>query len=252
MTLNRSAMKGFGTVLLLIAVSAATYLAHYLIFRDAKHIFIYLLGDIAFLPFEVLIVSLVIHRLLDRNEKKKRLEKLNILIGVFFSEVGDGLIRILLSADQSYSSLSDALAVRSDWADTDWDEAMNACNGFASSKELRPDALREIKEFLSGKRGFLMTLLQSPSLYEHERFTELLRAIFHLAEELDARPGIQDLPAEDIKHLSGDVNRISSALVARWLDHMKYLKTGYPYLFSLAARMNPYISKRSAVIRKSS
>ena len=41
----------------LIALSALFYLVHYAIFRDAHHIFIYMVGDIAFVPIEVLMVT---------------------------------------------------------------------------------------------------------------------------------------------------------------------------------------------------
>lgn len=54
----------------LVTLSVITYLAHYAIFRDSHHIFIYLVGDIAFLPIEVLLVTLIIHRLLTEREKR--------------------------------------------------------------------------------------------------------------------------------------------------------------------------------------
>ncbi len=68
--------------LILIIISAIVYLFHYAIFRDSHHIFIYLIGDIAFVFIEVLMVTLVIHSLLNIREKRERLEKLNMLIGV--------------------------------------------------------------------------------------------------------------------------------------------------------------------------
>jgi hypothetical protein len=37
---------------LLVACSALLYMLHFSLFHDARHIFIYLLGDIAFLPIE--------------------------------------------------------------------------------------------------------------------------------------------------------------------------------------------------------
>jgi hypothetical protein len=46
--------------LFLILLSAMLYLIHYTIFRDPHHIFLYLIGDIAFLPIEVLLVTLLI------------------------------------------------------------------------------------------------------------------------------------------------------------------------------------------------
>ena len=56
-----------------LLISGISYFIHFLIFRDAHHIFIYLLGDIAFLPLEVLLVVLIIERLLARREKKVKL-----------------------------------------------------------------------------------------------------------------------------------------------------------------------------------
>ena len=52
----------------LIGLSAFFYLIHYVIFRDAHHIFIYMVGDIAFVPIEVLMVTLIIHRLLTERK----------------------------------------------------------------------------------------------------------------------------------------------------------------------------------------
>ena len=70
----------------LIVLSMIFYLLHYAIIRDAHHIFIYLIGDIAFVFIEVLLVTLIIHQLLSEREKRARLEKLNMVIGVFFSK----------------------------------------------------------------------------------------------------------------------------------------------------------------------
>ena len=83
----------------LVALSALFYLIHYAIFRDTHHIFIYLLGDVAFVPIEVLLVTLIIHRLLSVREKRSMLKKLNMVIGAFFSEVGTGLLKSFYDFD---------------------------------------------------------------------------------------------------------------------------------------------------------
>ena len=69
----------------LLALSVVFYLLHYMIFRDAHHIFIYLVGDIAFVFVEVMLVTLVIHGVLEQREKRGRLEKINMVIGAFYS-----------------------------------------------------------------------------------------------------------------------------------------------------------------------
>jgi vacuolar-type H+-ATPase subunit I/STV1 len=76
----------------LIVLSAFVYFIHYLIFHDVHHIFLYLIGDVAFVFIEVLLVTIIIHRLLGEREKRAKLEKMNMVIGTFFSEVGTELL----------------------------------------------------------------------------------------------------------------------------------------------------------------
>lgn len=68
----------------LVAISAFLYFIHYEIFRDAHHVYIFLLGDIAFVPVEVLLVTLIFHRVLSEREKSTVMKKLNMVIGAFF------------------------------------------------------------------------------------------------------------------------------------------------------------------------
>ena len=96
--------------IILIIISAIVYLIHYAIFRDPHHIFIYLTGDIAFVFIEVLMVTLVIHSLLNMREKRERLEKLNMLIGVFFSEVGTKLLVLFSDSDPNLDKIKQNLS----------------------------------------------------------------------------------------------------------------------------------------------
>ena len=72
--------------LFLITSSIILYLAHYLIFRDAHHLLIFLAGDIAFIPLEVFLVSLVFERIIEIQNVKQVKKKLFMLVEVFFLE----------------------------------------------------------------------------------------------------------------------------------------------------------------------
>jgi voltage-gated potassium channel len=85
-------------------------------------------------------------------------------------------------------------------------------------------------------------------LLEHETFTDLLWAVFHLTEELASRPALTALPDPDLDHLSGDMGRAYGLLASQWLDYMRHLESAYPYLFSLAVRLNPFDPDAEAVI----
>ncbi len=52
------------TALVFISLSGLIYFVHYLVFRDIRHIFIYMVGDLAFVPLEVFLVVIIIERIL--------------------------------------------------------------------------------------------------------------------------------------------------------------------------------------------
>lgn len=70
--------------------------------------------------------------------------------------------------------------------------------------------------------------------------SNLLLAILHLTDELANRHDLTRLPESDHEHISEDIKRAYSQLMLQWLDYVKHLKRDYPYLFSLALRINPF------------
>jgi hypothetical protein len=224
----------------LIIASAIVYYIHFLIFRDVHHIFIYLVGDIAFVFFEVLMVTLIIHELLSMREKRSMLKKLNMVIGAFFTEVGTDLLKIFLTFDPHPDEMREKLIVTNRWTDKHFQETLRKLNEHKFNVKSQDGDLKRLKEFLMVKKDFLLRLLENPNLLEHETFTDVLWAITHLAEELEHRTEFDNLPATDYNHISGDINRAYERLVKEWLEYMNHLKDKYPYLFSLALRTNPF------------
>ena len=230
-------------------LSATIYYIHYLIFHDVHHILIYLLGDIAFVPIEVLLVTLVLHQLLTYMEKRSKLEKLNMVIGVFFSELGTKLLTRFSDLDPNLDMIRNKLVVTDNWIDADFSDTKNSLKKYDYMIDIQNIDLDKLRTFLNGKRNFLVQLLENPTLLEHETFTELLRAVFHLAEELVNRDELSDIPDTDLEHLAGDIERMYSLLVDEWLNYMQHLKDNYPYLFSLAMRTNPFDRNASPVVK---
>ena len=167
-----------------VVVSAIAYFIHYLIFRDVHHIFIYMVGDLAFLPLEVLLVVLIIERVLARREKQSKLQKLNMVVGAFFSEVGNHLLGSLLEHFDNQSDISKHMNITDTWAKKEFRRAAKYAYHLNVDLDWSKIDLGELKTYLSQKRVFLLTLLENPSLLEHDRFTDLLWAVTHLDEEL--------------------------------------------------------------------
>lgn len=224
----------------LIALSAGLYFLHFKLFHDAHHIFIYFVGDVAFIPIEVLLVTIIIHHLLEKREKRALLHKMNMLISAFFSDTGVELLREFSKFDTGVNRVRDILKPAGNWNDSSFTEAKNILKKDIFKIDLDEGDLEGLKSLLASKKDFLLSLLANPNLLEHDTFTDLLWAVFHLADELAKRKEIKGIPEADQKHLEGDITRAYKVMISEWLDYMKHLKNDYPYLFSLAVRTNPF------------
>jgi hypothetical protein len=233
----------------LLAVSLALYLSQILIFHDPRNTFFYLLQDIAFIPIQVLLVTLILNQLLNVREKLAMLNKLNMVIGTFFSEVGVTLLRSFSAFDDNTGKLKNELQVKADWSELQFDEAIKRVGSFDYSVIHTNSDLNALKAVLMTKRDFLLGLLENPNLLEHETFTDLLWAVFHLTEELVVREDLQNLTQVDGNHIAGDIRRAYTILIVEWLVYMKHLKRNYPYLFSFAVRTNPFDPNASVQVR---
>jgi hypothetical protein len=232
----------------LIALSIVLYAIHFLVFNDPHHIGIYFLGDIAFVPIEVLLVTLILHQLLENRDRQMKLEKLHMVIGTFFSTAGTDLIAYFSDHDPRMQDLRKDLRISESWKEADFKRVGATLEGYTCTVTIGEIDLPGLKKFLKEHEDFLVRLLENPLLIEHESFTELLQAVFHLTAELNHRKDLASLPDNDKRHLTGDICRAYHLLILQWLEHMSYQKKNYPYLFSLAVRTNPFDEKASVII----
>ena len=186
--------------------------------------------------------------LLVKRETLNRMRKVNMVLGVFFSEVGNRLLALLADCDDSIDAIRDHLLVKAQWKQEDFTKALKKVKNHSSKINIDNADLQAAHEFLGSKRNLLVSLLENPVLIEQENFSEALLAVFHLADELGSRENFTGLPETDLKHLAGDMNRTYGMLVEEWLFYLQHLKGQYPYLFSLAIRKNPFDRNASPVV----
>jgi voltage-gated potassium channel len=195
------------------------------------------------------VIANVTEIMLAKREIESRMEKLNMVIGVFFSEVGMKLLCSFTGYDPDFEKIREELVVKATWTDENFLAVSKDLKNYDYGVDIRIVDLKDIKTFLLDERGFLVGLLENPILMEHQSFTDLLRAVFHVLEELSFRNDLSNLPENDKAHLAGDIKRAYNLLINEWLDYMKYLKSNYPYLFSLAMRTNPFDRSASVIVK---
>lgn len=236
--------------LALIIMSAVSYLLQIAIFHRTEDTFFYMLQDIAFVPIQVLLVTLIVNEFISRREKLSLLRKLNMVIGVFFSEVGTQLLQHLSEFDYKYDEIRKYLSVSTHWTDKDFSSRIKHLREHECKVDPNKGNLTNLQAFLIDKRSFMLTLMENPNLLEHESFTDLLWAVFHLTEELLVRKGVINTSSDaDLEHLAGDIKRAHVLLLIEWLSYMKHLKSDYSALFSFAARTNPFDPNASPQVK---
>lgn len=238
----------FWTAVTFLALSAIFYIIHFIVFRDLHHIILYLIGDLAFVFIQVLLVTLILENHLEKREKKMRLEKLNMVIGVFFSELGTDMLHLFANGNPQIENIRNDLMLSNDWSKKKFSVTKSKLKTHCFDLKLESKEFETLLKNFELKSNFLLRLLENPTLMEHESFTDLLQASFHLYEELKHRKEFTQLPASDIKHLQGDCQRVYTIIVLEWLNYMEYLKANYPYLFSLGMRTNPFQKNGSVII----
>ena len=236
-------------VLFLLAATLVLYLIYYIVIRDVQQTLLSLVSNLASVTVYVLLVTLTIDRVLRARERQSLYNKLNMVIGAFFSEVGTPLLKSFFDFDLSLEQNRSHFILPSDCSARDLTNARRHMEKYDCRIVSQRGNLEELRAFLVAKRDFLLRLLENPNLLEHESFTELLWAVLHLAEELSYRDDVKQLPESDYAHLSSDIKRAYTLLLREWLGYMQHLRSDYPYLFSLALRMNPFDPNASPEVK---
>ena len=231
--------------ILMVILIIIIYGSNYLVLGDAEHIISYIWTHLGFIPVDILIVAFLLDEIIERKEKEAMLEKLDMLMSTFFSELGNDLIG-QLSAVNKYDADTQTLKSIKNWEEKDFDakldELKNASIDFQAdiAPEEREEFLENLRTLLVGKREFIINLINNPNLLEKEEFTGLINAILHLDEELEHRTDLALVNDADFGHFNGDMQRVYNKLVYEWVYYLRYLYKHHPYMIALIIRTNPF------------
>lgn len=227
---------------LLVVLSGFIYLVHFFLFHNHHYIIQeHLLGELGFIPIEVLFVSLILHKVIEYQDKKKNLEKINILIGVFYSELGQDLLLYFSKSDSNYKNWISNLKITPTCKENVFKEGLKSVEKHVSDLSLNIAELKLFSQTILEKREMLIRFLENPMLLEHEAFTDLITALFHLTEEFEKRLYLDNLKVNDKKHLLKDMNIVYKLSLVEWIIYLKHLKKEFPDLYLFELDTNPLL-----------
>lgn len=217
--------------IILIAISCIMFFIHYMVFGQAINTAYYSLMNLCFIPINSLVVTIILERIIDHKAKEERVNKLNMLVGIFFTEVGCKLMHLIINADKE--------AKNSITCFDDLDKIEYALLKHEYKLDIKEIDLKALKGILIDNSSLLISLISNENLLQHEIFTDLLMSVVHLRDELlfMENDEINDI---DIKHLENDIMRVYKNITIQWIHYLEYLNKFYPFLYNNAIRINPF------------
>lgn len=218
----------------LVASSLIMFYIHYLMFGQLENTIYYSLMSLCFIPINILAVTVVFEKLMERRDKQEKLSKINMLVGLFFSEMGFELMNIIVESDEEaknlISSFSDLNLVKNKIKKHKHDIDLNKLN------------YEKLECLLIENKYILANLISNENILEHELFADLLMATLHLRDEAMIRKD-EEITEHDWSHVEVDVVRVYKALTIQWVDYLDHMKSNYPYLYKTAIDINPFNKK---------
>lgn len=222
----------------LIFLSLIMFYFHYKVFGQLENTIYYSLMSICIIPINILAVTIVFEKLMERQKRFERMGKINMLVGLFFSDVGYSLLNILSEADIELNNIS-----------IDYNNLKIAKNFFKSHKHtINLDNLdyKHLEEIVLSSKDILSNLLSNENILEHETFTDLLLSLMHLRDELILLK-LKEASKDDLDHITGDIIRVYMTLTTQWISYLEHLKGTYPYMYTGAIKLSPF--KNSNIIQ---
>lgn len=215
----------------LIFLSFIMFLVHYLIFGQLENTIYYSLMSLCFIPINILAVTLVFDTIMEKHSKNERMNKLNMLVGLFFSDFGFTLLTLIAASDKKIKSLG-----------LDFND-LEACSNILKVHSHEIDFQKinytQFKKLIVDSREILSSLISNENILEHETFADLLMSLMHLRDEILFVQHME-LTQDDAIHLEGDIIRVYKNLSLQWINYLSHLKQFYPYQYKSSIKFNPF------------
>lgn len=195
------------------------------------------------------VVTTITQNLVQRRQRGLHRERLNMIIGVFFTEVGDQLLHMVTRYDPNIAETREGILEEENWEEPSLTRLRRTLRRYEYTVSVELMDLHALKDFLADKGSLLLRQAENPDIIEHESFTDVLWSVIHLRDELMSRQSLEGLPESDLTHLALDATRAYGNLMRQWTEYLRHLRQKYPYLYSLAVRTNPFMENPTPVIR---
>lgn len=102
----------------------------------------------------VVVLTNATEMMIVKRESRQHQKKINMVIGVFFSEVGTQLLSFFCDCDKDIDEIRNDLIVKDNWNEIRFKQIHEIITGHNFNMDVTSEDLVDIRQFLMGKRAF--------------------------------------------------------------------------------------------------
>lgn len=221
----------FHIAISLILLSVLLFAFHFLIFKNFENTMYYSTMNICFIPLNTLFVSVVFENLVNQREKKEKMSKLNMLVGLFFVEMGFEVLKILSDGDDKIEDI-----LKETHFSKDLGQFLISYDYKLNLEVIDKDALSNL---FTKNINLITTLVSNETVLDKETFFNLLIAILGFRGSLVFRNN-KTFSNKDMNNISKSLSKIYKTLVLLWYEYSDYLYSVRPNAYSGDLFINPF------------
>ncbi|MCR5666902.1 MAG: hypothetical protein K6G01_08735 [Eubacterium sp.] len=215
-------------VVILLAVAVCIYLLQMFLFKEPRTTFFYLLQDLAFIPISIAVTTIVVGEVIGQRDKRESERKTRMLTSTFFTAMGMDLTESMKHMVVVDQELEDVVENR---CTMNLEQRLAFIEHKHVAMQAKKECFDEVKKLICGWETELLVISSNPLLLEHEDFSRLLFAIFHLIDEFRIRGDYDLLTQEDLRHYNEDFETTYKLLLKNMITNVRYQKQTYPNLY---------------------
>ncbi|WP_054835427.1 hypothetical protein [Methanobrevibacter arboriphilus] len=152
--------------IILLLTSIAMYCFAFFALNEHEKVIFYLVIDFAFMPLDVLVVVLVVEGIINKKEKENILEKLDMIMSVFFSEFGTEFLSKFINISNKNEKINKLLKDLNVWSDKEFNNFLKDLKKTDLEINLdldidqRKEFLTDLKQLLVENRGVFNKIIR--------------------------------------------------------------------------------------------
>lgn len=224
----------------------------WIVLKDDKNLWYNQIFRFAFLPVQLLFTTVLVNSFIKVREKRQKLKLMSLQQNIFFTELGNGILKYLKKVDTNLEKIQKLLTDTKIQDDAFFNYFETHVSSYEGNINANAIYSQELLNYLVSKIELLHSFMRNPLLVENNSFANLLWSIYHFIEEFkfNSESGYEgkQKSTSEILHLFKD---IEEKLLREWVKYLINLRSFYPERFSYAILHSPFDFMRKKILNDS-